>query len=158
MEMKNSGVQLTEDVIAEFEKEFNIMLPQDYRKFMLKNNGGKPVPVDRWNFSFIENGTDTMTDSIVSFFEKFYSEKTTKDDDLKEGYAALLRTEQIPANLLPIADDPFGNIIFLSAAGEDYGKVYFGNTELEVPETGYIVMSPIADTFTEFMDKLYLSE
>jgi hypothetical protein len=152
MQIIDAGTKLTERTILEFEEQFSIKLPQDYRAFMLKNNGG--TPEGNWGFHFIETGIGD-TDSVIHFFEVIYEEETDEVDDLKAGYTALLESEQIPNTLMPIADDPFGNIIFLGVAGDDYGRVYFGNQELENPETGYLVTSVIADSFSQFIDSCY---
>jgi cell wall assembly regulator SMI1 len=146
----DSGAQLAESTLSDFEEQFNIKLPCDYKAFMLENNGG--MPEGNWGFSFVETDTAQNTDSIIQFFEVLYAEETGEVDDLKAGYVALLESEQIPPTLMPIADDPFGNIIFLGVAGDDSGRVYFGNHELEDPETGFIVMSAIADSFSSFID------
>lgn len=156
MKIIGSGVALTEDMILELENQFSIKLPQDYKEFMLRYNGGKPD--GNWGFDFFEKGTNSKTGSIIRYFEVLYTEETMKFDDLKAGYVALVESGQIPCNLLPIADDPFGNIIFISVKGDDYGLVYFGNHELEATETGYLVMSQIANSFTEFTEMLYICE
>ena len=156
MKLAECGKVLTEEILAKFEEKLNVILPNSYKEFMLKNNGG--TPVGNWGFDFVENGTNQSTGSLISYFEKIYSENTMEPDDMKMGYKSLLETEQIPVGYLPIADDPFGNIIFLCVDEENYGSVYFGNQELEVPETGYLVMSLIADDFQKFVDSLYLLE
>lgn len=153
MKLTNCGIKLNDNMICEFEQQLGIKLPSEYKEFLLKNNGGKPE--GNWSFDFIENGTKNKTESVINYFEKIYDEKTIKVDDLRVGYLALVESEQIPNTLLPIADDPFGNIIFLCIGGDDFGKVYFGNHELEDPETGYIVMSLISDSFENFIDKLH---
>lgn len=64
---------------------------------------------------------------------------------------------RIPPNLLPIAHDPFGNLICLSVAGQDRGKVYFWDHEVEVREgeiPSYRNVSFIADNFESFLDGL----
>ena len=152
MEIINAGVKLSEELICDFEKQLGIELPHDYREFMKKNNGGEPD--GNWSFDFFEFGSSEQTSSVVRYFERIYLEETMEDDDLKAGYAALLESGQIPINYLPIADDPFGNIIFLCIDTKNYGKVYFGNSELEDPDTGFLVTSLISDTFSEFLDKL----
>jgi cell wall assembly regulator SMI1 len=153
MKIIDSGANLSENSISAFEKQFDIKLPPDYRAFMLKNNGG--TPEGNWSFSFVETDMQGDTDSIISFFEIIYEKETGDYDDLKAGFTALLESEQIPNTLMPIADDPFGNIIFIGVRGDEYGRVYFGNHELEDPETGFIVMSVIADSFSEFIDNCY---
>ena len=41
---------------------------------------------------------------------------------------------------------------------EDYGTIYFTDHELEEKETGYLVMSKIASSFTDFLNCMYLYE
>jgi len=153
MKLIDTGSKLTEKALSEFEEQFSIQLPYDYKSFMLKNNGG--TPVGNWGFDFIESDTVNKTSSLIHYFGVIYEEETYEVDDLKAGYIALLSSEQIPDTLMPIADDPFGNGIFLSVAGDDYGKVYFGNHELEDPITGYLIMSEIAESFSKFIDSCY---
>ncbi len=152
MKINNSGSQLTGDIITEVEKQLKIKLPKDYKDFMIKHNGGRPE--EDWGFDFIETGSGDTTSSLICDFATISNEYNS----LQNGYKNLVEAEEIPPGLLPIADDPGGNIIFLSVAEEDYGKVCFGNHELADPETGFLVMSLIADSFTEFIDKLYILE
>ena len=149
MKIKTTATLLTEVDISEFEISFKIKLPEEYRNFMLEQNGGRPEK--EWGFDFVETGNSNPTGSIICDFLAI----STKYNSLQNAYRNLIESKEIPPGLLPIANDPGGNIIFLSVAKDDYGKVCFGNHELEDPETGYIVMSPIADSFIEFIDKCY---
>ena len=45
--------------------------------------------------------------------------------------------EMIPDDMLPIADDPGGNVIVISLNKDDYGYVYFIRTD-QAGESGYI--------------------
>ena len=70
-----------------------------------------------------------------------------------------MRREEIISNkTLPIADDPWGNVICISLHEEDYGTVYFANHEFEDTETGYLFTSKISSSFTEFINQLYDNE
>lgn len=156
MKLLETGTKLTEKMICEFETELNIKLPQGYKDFLLENNGG--IPDGNWVFDFYDIGNSCNDTSSIKYFEKIYCENTTEGDDIKAGYLALVSSEQIPKNFLPIADDPFGNIVFICVDGEYIGNVFLGDHELEVPETGYLVMSQIADSFLNFLEELYLYE
>jgi cell wall assembly regulator SMI1 len=149
MIIHSSATPLTNANVSEFENNFRIMLPQDYKEFMLTNNGGRPEK--EWGFDFIETGKTSPTSSLICEFLAI----CTRYNSIQNAYNNLVESKEIPPGLLPIANDPGGNIILLSVAEEDYGKVCFGNHELEDPETAYIVMSPIADSFTEFINKCY---
>ena len=153
MIMQDSGKQLNEDIITQFEELLNIKLPQDYKDFMLENNGG--MPLDGWVFDFL--GINNISNrSVIQNFKVIYLEKTDSFDDINNLYKILVEEELAPPSVLPIADDPSGNIIFLVVSKKDYGKIYFGEHELEDPETGYLIMSPIANSFSEFINKCYI--
>ena len=158
MKLLEVGATLTEETIQEFEREIKIKLPQDYKDFLINSNGG--TPDGTWVFDFFDIGNSCENSTAIDFFEKIYTgdSNTIENDNIKARYKALVDTEQIPINLLPIADDTYGNIIFICIAGTDFGKVFFGDHELEVPGTGYLVMSLIADSFSSFLEKLYLDD
>ncbi|MFN9295902.1 MAG: SMI1/KNR4 family protein, partial [Planctomyces sp.] len=55
---------LTEADIAAFEHENKVLLPADYRAFMLKHNGGEPSP--EW-FDY-SDGTEVLHTGVQEFF------------------------------------------------------------------------------------------
>ncbi|MCX7570161.1 SMI1/KNR4 family protein [Tumebacillus sp. DT12] len=136
MKIEESRTPLTEEKLDEVQKRLTLVFPAEYRAFLLKNNGGKPTPN---TFSFLDRNGE-KADSLL--------------DDLEVEYTDLLSDERILPHLVPIANDPFGNLICLSVAGEDLGKVYFWDHEIEPKTAGYENMSLIADSFTEFLNKL----
>lgn len=156
MKMTTARPLLSETTLKEFELRLSIKLPQDYCDFMLEHNGG--YPVEGWVFDFVETGLERLTSSIVSEFYNIEAPDRKLYNDLAARYSDLIDELVIPPTLIPIADDVFGNPVMLSVSNDDYGHVYFANHEIEDPETGYLVMSPIADSFTEFIDMLYIEE
>jgi hypothetical protein len=151
IEMEEQAPSVTGAVIAEFETQHGIKLPEDYRDFMLECNGGRPI--EDWGFTFIETGVDTLTSSLICDFLSFGGEYNSLQNTY---FNSVIEDGLTPTGFLPIASDPGGNTIYLVAVGEDSGSVYFGNHELVDPETGYEIMSLISGTFTEFIDGLYL--
>jgi len=59
MKLENSAKKLTNQDIIKFEEELKINLPQDYKDFMLKQNGRKPTK--NWAFDFIDVVTSKPT-------------------------------------------------------------------------------------------------
>ncbi|OFD56203.1 hypothetical protein BWGOE4_32700 [Bacillus mycoides] len=51
--------------IKEFEMKYNIVLPEEYKDFLLLNNGGK---TDRRRFTIYNSKGATITSSIMLFF------------------------------------------------------------------------------------------
>jgi len=150
----NSGAQLDKAALAEFETQYGIKLPEDYKAFMLRNNGG--CPEDDMAFEFVDAASSKSTSAVINYFYILFSEATTRNTDLKVVYNNLVRSRSLPSNFMPIAYDVFGNTICICVGEKDYGKVCFANHELEDPETGYMIISKVSDSFTEFVDKCYL--
>jgi cell wall assembly regulator SMI1 len=152
MKMKEEGSLITNMQLSEYETDLHITLPPDYKEFILKHNGGRPS--ESWAFRFFEVGENESTSSVISYFMSF----SDQYDSIQNCYMNLVELGEVPVGLLPIADDPGGNSIFISCATADFGKVCFGDHELEDPETGYLVMSPVADSFTDFLNQIYIDE
>jgi cell wall assembly regulator SMI1 len=109
-----SGPPVTEAKLAQLEKQIGATLPQQYREFLLQNNGGRPVP-------------NTFRDEKRTFssdVEKFFGVGTTGQSwDL---LAQLQQSrEELPAELMPVARDEEGNIVCLVIKGSSKGKIYF---------------------------------
>ena len=152
MKMQYSGPQLTNKSINSFEEQFAIRLPEDYIKFLLETNGG--MPEADWEFNFLEIDTLKNTSTIIQEFLVLYNEETTESDDLRKNYLITREEKSLPLNFMPIANDPSGNMICICLSEENYGSVFFANHELEVTETGYLVTSIIANSFSDFVSKL----
>jgi hypothetical protein len=65
--------------------------------------------------------------------------------------------ERIPSNLLPIAEDPFGNLVLLDIGVKSYGAIYFWDHENENPDgdSWRDNVSYIAPSFTDFVNGLF---
>ena len=96
--------------------------------------------------------------SVIREFFSLFSEDTVKMGNLKKIYKTMTYEEMIPDDMLPIADDPGGNVLAISLNMDDYGYVYFINHEYDDLDTGYLVKSKIAESMSDFLDVLYLSE
>ncbi len=152
MELTDVGEKLTNYDILNLEQELNLQLPQDYKNFLLKNNGG--APVQDWVFDFTqiipESGKPFDNSSVIREFSTL--------SELPFFYGNLIGEELIPEKFLPIASDPFDNQILLCADENNYGKIYFADHEMYDSETDHWLMTELADSFTEFINKLYLDE
>jgi hypothetical protein len=137
---------LDESVLAELEKSLNIELPEFYRNFLLKYNGGRPVP-DGFKFKGKTKG------SMVDGFFGIHNQKYNNLRDELETYK-----NRIPYNFFPIARDPGDNLIAIAVSNPNKGSIYFWNHERENEIDGSYDFSNvilIADSFDEFLDNLY---
>ncbi|MGQ2910780.1 SMI1/KNR4 family protein [Aeromicrobium sp.] len=122
-------------------------LPADYRDWMLERNGG--VLSESAHLPGDVSGV-----SVRAFL--------TVDDSAGRGgydFADFLRSYEgrYPEGFLPVAVDASSNLILLDTGYEQPGSVWFWDHEGEAdedepPRTDNIVK--IADTFTEFLDRL----
>ena len=147
IQVTKSAGPLNEVTINETANELGIQLPESYRKFLLRNNGGRPNPT-----VFPIFGDSTDTHGILNEF-CCICKKNSNDLIYKRG----VFDGRVPDNFLIIGNDPGGNQICLSIAGNDYGKVYFWDHENEVAEgeePGYQNVYLIANSFDEFLDTL----
>ena len=147
VKIKNAFPPISEAQLIAFEKELGIKLPADYRAFLLKHNGGMPEP----------NALDVKIDDFVVQDGVTCFSAITEDRVFSFSYFLDVYEGRIPKNLFPIADGLSVDLICLSVSGDDYGKVYFWDHNWEVTdgEPDYSNVHWIADSFTEFLDKLY---
>ena len=141
------------EAIVQFEARRGILLPADYKQFLLKSNGGYPTPN-----VFEVPGWHGQGNSVMSFYGIHDGSKGKRLDRACEVY-----NERIPADLIPIAYDANGNAICIGWKGERKGKIYFWDHEDELDENGDFVQDYrnvflVANSLQEFLDNLITHE
>jgi cell wall assembly regulator SMI1 len=133
----------TEARILALESKLGRSLPPDYRDFMLRHNGGRPI---ERVFRFVSrNGKPS--NSVVDWFLSIHDGKLS---NLENSIASL--ENRIPPDTLTIAIDPFGNFVLVGLHGGGLGKVYFWDHEEEPDsEPDWSNTDLVADTFDSFM-------
>lgn len=132
----------TENELNDFETQNGTKLPQDYRDFLLKFNGGKPNQKTSFN-----------TSTKVTYFLGMHN---------GDYYASLYKhiemyKSRLPFGTFPVATDPFGNLFIMSLHPESNGHIYFWDHE-EEPEyqDGHYTANCffVANSFSEFVESL----
>jgi hypothetical protein len=167
-ELRPLGPQITAEDIAAIETKLGARLPAPYRNFMLRHNGGLPEP-PRFGKHNIP--------SILAYFCSIGANETYYDLMVRYKFFR----KEVPADVIPIAEDECGNFIFLAIKGKNRGKVYFWDHEgapeiddLEALYPGLILNPPdepedsrdkswpghpdlslIADNFAKFLDSFH---
>jgi hypothetical protein len=136
--------------IKRFEELIQAKLPEDYKQFLLKNNGGHPI---RKAFKLIEPINEKNKEASIAWFYALYNGEVCN-------ITTEFRTsrEQIPDELLPIAYGHGGEIC-LGVNGEYYGKLYYWTTNYSfwtVDDYNYLYL--IANSFTDFINGLFERE
>ena len=149
--MKEATGPLDELILSRHEDSWGFRLPDDYRRFLLQFNGGRPHP--RY-FEFKDHEGGSSVHSFLGFNEDYNRNLVKKLQMFKD---------RLPARFFPVAYDDGGNQICLSISGNDRGKVYFWDHELqadqtvgESPENADNIML-VADSFEEFLNGLHES-
>ena len=118
----------SETAISDVEKKKNIMLPADLKEIIKKYNNGRP------SLKLFDLGTEKEKE-----FKKLLS--FNKED--VENIFGFLNIDTKIQGLLPFASDPSGNLICLYQ-----DKIYYWEHESDS-------IKYLADTFTDFLNKLY---
>lgn len=146
-EFEEVGPPLTEEHIASFERELGVRLPDPYRRFLLRTNGGRPP---REKDTVDVEGLSGSPTGIQVFYR---IGGAVKSSELTWNRETLC--ERIPDNLLAIASDSFGSDFCISLKGEDRGAIYF--CDLQSVAFNYEAVPnfyPVASDFDAFMNKL----
>lgn len=136
-EYKNPS-NIDESMIDDFEKEYDIELPNDYKKFLLATNGGRTSQ----SIFDISKNKDIVVNNFFTLLSKviMYTLRNVNNGDLIN----------FPKNFIAIADTVNGDYILLNVDKSDqqYGKVYgFLHETNELNNIGL--------SFDEFLDKLH---
>ncbi|MDC3959508.1 SMI1/KNR4 family protein [Polyangium jinanense] len=149
METENPHGATSPEEIAGFQARWSVVLPAEYREFLLKSNGGWPEPD-----TFVVPGWHGQASMLDAFFGIHHGRETERLDRAMEVYDA-----RIPGDLIPIADDAGGNVVCIGWKGKRRGKIYFWDHEDELDEQGlsrqdYRNVYLLANSLTEFLNNL----
>jgi len=123
------GSQITDEIITAAESAYGISLPQDFKDIVKKHNNGRP------SISTFDSpiGKEHEVKKLISL----------KNNDVENIYKVKNVLSSIDTALFPIAIDPAGNIICFRN-----GKIVYLLNETEE-------VVPLANSFSEFLSKLY---
>jgi hypothetical protein len=127
------------NTLVSFENELSIKLPNDYKEFMLCQNGGVPKICD---FD-LPSGLDS---SVVNYFYPFGD---MRGNIRKKNY---IFDGELPSGFITIGCDSGGNQILIGVTGQKKGRVYFWYHDVNPEEEN--PMHFLANTFTEFLEML----
>ena len=116
---------LSVDRLEAFERSLGTALPAPYRRHLSKHNGG-----------YVDGARRLCL--LHHVFGVHDGPAWAQFRDRAKAYGGL-----VPSRLLPIADDPGGNLICLSLSGPDRGAVYFWDHESGAsPEQSLTLLAP----------------
>lgn len=129
--------------ITDFEVHNNVRLPDDYKEFLIKHNGGVPQPN-------IEPTVKSDIQWIYGMVEGPYYASLFQHLDMFEG--------RLPSWYIPIANDSGGNLYIMSLYPENHGLIAFWDHESEAEEGEadeyFDNMTFVASSFGHFLNQL----
>jgi hypothetical protein len=133
--------------INNFEKEFKIKIPDDYKEFLLEHNGGEPE--DDMIFDYDDELFGGF--SILSFrsLKSIRNELKRYTENPKEDYL-----ETIKNKLFTFCLTTFNFQLCMGFGKKNKGKIYILDRE-EIYNTPFILIS---NSFTEFMSSFVKQE
>lgn len=141
---QNQYGSLSSEVLADFESQLGVKLPQDYRDHLLKYNGGDPRPN---TFDISPDEGQSNVHNLYGLHDGPYYSNLREVVEVFKG--------RIPNGLLPISGDDGGNIICLGLSKKYLGKIYFWDHEKESSFFKSVALTLIAPSFSTFMAGLY---
>ena len=112
--------------ISEFESNYDIVLPDNYKKFMLKYNGG-----------LVDGNSDVKRILGIKYGKGRVEDYITSHQ---------IYEKNIPDGYLPIAADYSDNPIIMNlSSGDEYGKIILIDMDMDMNET------VLAKSFEEFL-------
>jgi len=133
--------------IDKMEIELNISLPTQYKEFLSSANTGA---YERASFNFL--GVDGIPNS--STIRYFLFPEAGGRSDLKNTFKFYLEADRISPDILPVAKDLAANLVCICTNGNDTGKIYYWDHELEFDVEGHEDLACVAPDFPSFLSKL----
>lgn len=140
MKFFDEGESITAKEIDALENTIGKPFPEEYRAFLLGHNGGRPEP------AIVDIDGASQGASQIQIFLGVTG--PVESETLEWSWQVF--QERIPERLLPIADDPFGNLFCLSLEGPDRGHVFFLDRYEDAPAEPHLV----ARSWNDFLAKL----
>ncbi|MBS6396462.1 MAG: SMI1/KNR4 family protein [Clostridiales bacterium] len=125
---------ITEDIVDHVESILKVDFPEDFLCIIKKYDGGYPTPN-----KITINGNIEVVNNLVSFLE----------DDESFILDIFEETEYLKStHLIPIAEDPFGNLFCYDFQDEEKRIVFWNHEDTDVSQF-------VCATFTEFVGMLH---
>jgi len=134
------------NIINLFEENYKIIIHLDYKKFLLECNGGRLKREAIFN--------ELKTGKEISCIDTFFGFCEDNVNDISYNMECYLG--RIPKEMVPVAHDPGDNLVMLSVASSDFGRIYFWNHEAEGDNSFFPIL--IANSFGDFLSSLKFGE
>lgn len=152
--LTESDANVSMEEICAFEGEIGILLPDDFKSFLVQNNGGYPSE-ELYTPSFNEFNPNTGQ----NFEQGTDVEQFLSLNEIKFEYGDIVDEGYIPSTYIPFARTSFGNLLLIRLDSTEYnGNICFANHDLFDEKNNRFTISKISDSFSLFLNSLYVPE
>lgn len=137
---KESNGKVSEQEIKSVEMKLKIKFPKNYVDIVSQNDGGYPFPN---RFKVKEN--EEIINNLLSF-------KVDEDSNIMDVFEDV--SDRLIEGVVPIAEDPFGNLICFDFRLDKEATIVFWNHEKEEVDVESVITN-ICDSFTDLLNMLY---
>jgi len=131
----------------EFCKKFDLNIPDDYRKFIIDENGGEPFK----NSFLVETNKELVS---IELLFGLVSEKRLQSCDVEKWMIEL--GSDLSVGMIPIGKDIYGNLFVLgTGTGFGFKGVFYWDVRRVFPQsTDRSNVYPLTKTFSEFTKQI----
>jgi len=138
------------EILNTYENKIHVDFPEEYRKFMLENNGGK---TELHEINFINKDLyDFLPESRQSSSVRYFlalGDNLEYWMSLEKNYDTF--KDRIPTSLFPIGVDDGGSQFCIGITGENKNKIFFWDNEFETEEPSFYNVTKLTNSFDEFL-------
>ena len=143
--MDDVGRHLRTEDLDDIERALGKQLPEEYRRFLMRHNGGTPVPS--------EFGIHGLEGNPYGNMQEFFGiDQALESSDLL--WIAREVEDRVHRDFLAIGSTDCGDLICLKTGGDSIGSVWFWDSKSESPKPSLKDLYPIAGGFNDFLGSL----
>lgn len=142
----DSGRSISEFDLAQLESRVGKSLPQTYKDFLLRNNGGRPRPM-YFPMRGVENNP---VGQVLDFFGIDDPIESCRIDWNYEIYK-----NRIGRGMLPIATDGGGNLICLSLDATTFGAIFYWSHRQEISNRPKLGLHQVSTDLCLFLESFF---
>lgn len=150
IELKKPNGVIQKEKIEVFEEKNNIKIPEQYKYFLLQNNGGEISNKTAFSNEYIYKFIDCTNEEMIITVWKFLSidEICIFDETWEPEFEEKPEFKRDDLWIIGKCNNGRPNPLLISFNGSDYGKIFYYEFGMELEDA----LSLVADNFDKFLN------